>query len=111
MLVVSCPGGLDRGIHERFFHATVRDLVNMLKRSGLPPQVLALCKPVVATCAECRAYERPPTKPTLRAELAGFFNDLVQVRAKYRGLGYFEMSFSAAKSPKDQNRSKMEPTY
>ena len=37
-----------------------------------------IAKVVVKSCDICRMYERPLNKPTLRAEMAGFFNDIVQ---------------------------------
>ena len=69
---------LVRGIHEKFWHATVEDLALLLHRAQLPRPIVALAKIVVATCKECRPYARPINKPTLRAELAGYFNDQVQ---------------------------------
>ena len=67
-----------RGIHEKFWHAKARDLANMLNKLNLPKSVVGLANVVVQTCDVCRRYARHMNKPTIRAELAGFFNDQVQ---------------------------------
>ena len=45
---------LVRGIHEKFWHATVKDLALLLHRAQLPRPIVALAKIVVSTCKECR---------------------------------------------------------
>ena len=67
------------GIHEKFWHATAKDMTNLLKKAGLGLSVLNLVPEVVRCCPVCRNYARPLNVPTLRAEMANFFNDILQV--------------------------------
>ena len=68
---------LIRGVHEKFWHAPPKDLINLLRRGQILPRFLKLCVEVIRTCIECRKWQRGLNKPTLRAEMAGFFNDIV----------------------------------
>ena len=67
------------GIHEKFWHATAKDLRNLLLKAGLGLSVLNLVAEVVRCCPVCRNFARPLNVPTLRAEMANFFNDILQV--------------------------------
>ena len=68
-----------KGVHDRFWHATAKDMVAMLSRAGVHQDALKLIGDVVRECEICRRYSRSPPKPRIRAELAGFFNDIVMV--------------------------------
>ena len=68
-----------KGIHDRFWHATAKDMSAMLHRAGVVQDALKLIPDVVRECEVCRKYSRAPPKPRIRAELAGFFNDIVYV--------------------------------
>ena len=68
-----------KGVHDRFWHATAKDMAAMLHRAGTIQAALKLIADVVRECEICRRYQRAPPKPRIRAELAGFFNDIVMM--------------------------------
>ena len=61
-----------QAIHERFWHATIKDMERLLQKGGSSPRVIRLVAQVVRSCKVCREWQRGLTKSTLRAEMAGF---------------------------------------
>ena len=68
-----------QAIHERFWHATIKDMERLLRKGGSAPGVIKLVAQVVRACKICREWARGLQKPTLRAEMAGFFNDIISI--------------------------------
>eukprot|EP00969_Alexandrium_andersonii_P264551 11692827-Alexandrium_andersonii.AAC.1 len=50
----------------------------VLKHAGVPDAVLKLNPEIVATCANCRAWAKPPPASVASAELADSFNQQVE---------------------------------
>ena len=67
------------GIHERFWHASVEQMIVILTSMMVPAECLALVKETLTHCLECRKWTRPRTVPRLSAELAGFFKKTLVV--------------------------------
>eukprot|EP00969_Alexandrium_andersonii_P093098 4110179-Alexandrium_andersonii.AAC.1 len=49
-----------RKLHFRRWHAQAATVHRMFKHAGVPDAVLELIPEVVSTCANCRAWARPP---------------------------------------------------
>ena len=67
------------GLHERFYHAPLGDLRNMLARCGMPASVLNLVAEAVKGCAVCRKYVRLPNRPQVKITNSNVFNDRIQM--------------------------------
>ena len=67
------------GLHERFYHAPLGDLRNLLARCGMPPEVLNLVPEAVKSCAVCRKFVRLPNRPQVKVGNSNVFNDRVQM--------------------------------
>ena len=67
------------GLHERFYHAPLGDLRNLLARCGMPPEVLNLVADAVKSCAVCRKFVRLPNRPQVKIGNSNVFNDRVQM--------------------------------
>ena len=48
-----------------------------LRRLGVPDRCYELIKIVISTCEECNAWAPVPSRPKFRAELAGWFGDVL----------------------------------
>ena len=68
---------LIRALHERLWHCSKADLQKLLHKLGLLQDNLKLIEVVVDTCEHCRKYAKPLHRPTVGAELAGWFNENV----------------------------------
>ena len=53
------------------------DLQKILHRLGLLKDNIELIEVVVNTCEHCRKYQKPLHRPTVGAELSGWFNENV----------------------------------
>ncbi|CAE7218696.1 unnamed protein product [Symbiodinium sp. CCMP2592] len=67
------------GLHERFYHAPLGDLRNLLARCGMPGEVLSLVPDAVKGCAVCRKYVRLPNRPQVKVTSSNVFNERVQM--------------------------------
>ena len=67
------------GLHERFYHAPVGDLRNLLARCGMPAAVLNLTSEAVKHCSVCRKFVRLPNRPQVKIGNATTFNERVQM--------------------------------
>ena len=54
-------------------------MAKLLRRIEAPEECLDLIRIVLDTCEACRKFRRPPTRPVAAAELAGWFNEVVQM--------------------------------
>ena len=68
-----------QAIHERFWQTTIKEMERLLRKGGSSPGVIKLVAQVVRACKICREWARGLQKPTLRAEMAGFFNDIISI--------------------------------
>ena len=66
------------GLHVKFWHASDAELARLLYRAGHDKSVVDLARGTCRRCKECSAWQRPMTKPLVRAGLAEHFNDRVQ---------------------------------
>ena len=67
------------GLHERLWHTPVSDFVSLLRRAGMPTEVLEQAREAVAGCAVCRKYIRLPNRPQTRTGGAHVFNEAIQI--------------------------------
>ena len=68
--------GLIRGL--KLWHASKEELAQFVKRIGLgTSDVYRMIQVVVDTCAKRMKYQRPKLRPTVGAEMSGWFNDNV----------------------------------
>ena len=69
------------GLHERMWHSPIGDLPNLLRRAGLPGEIIKLAEEAVKSCAVCRKYVRLPNRPQMRVGGGGahVFNEVVQM--------------------------------
>ena len=67
------------GLHERLWHTPVSDFVSLLRRAGMPTEVLEQARDAVAGCAVCRKYIRLPNRPQTRTGGAHIFNEAIQI--------------------------------
>lgn len=67
------------GLHERLWHTPIMDFTNLLKRAGMPEEILKLAGEAVQGCAVCRKFVRLPNRPQLRAKGAVALNDEIQL--------------------------------
>ena len=65
------------GIHQRFWHSTIKDTEKFLRKGNVDAATLALIPEAIRRCPDCNPFSREPHKPTLRIEMSGFFNDIV----------------------------------
>ena len=66
-----------KGLHERLWHEQLPDMEKFLRRLGVPDKCLELAQQVIAACEECNDWAPIATKPKYRAELAGWFGDVM----------------------------------
>ena len=67
------------GLHERLWHSPAQDFANLLRRAGMPSEIINLAQEAVQSCAVCRKYVRLPNRPQTRANGAVIFNDKIQM--------------------------------
>ena len=68
------------GLHERLWHASLRDVSNVLQRCGMPHGVWRHAADAIASCVVCRKHSRAGRRPQNKgAHLGTSFNDVVQV--------------------------------
>ncbi len=67
------------GLHERLWHSPASDFCNLLRRAGLPAEILNEAMEAVKQCPICRKYVRLPNRPQMRARGAIVFNETVQL--------------------------------
>eukprot|EP00439_Symbiodinium_sp_Y106_P045212 s1731_g5.t1 len=67
------------GLHERFYHAPMGDLRNLLARCGMPGPVLNLVPDAIKSCAVCRKFVRLPNRPQVKINTSNVFNERVQM--------------------------------
>ena len=67
------------GLHERLWHSPAQDFANLLRRAGMPSEIINLAQEAVQSCAVCRKYVRSPNRPETRANGAVIFNDKIQM--------------------------------
>ena len=67
------------GLHERLWHSPASDFCNLLRRAGLPTEILNEAMESVRQCPICRKYVRLPNRPQMRARGANIFNEAVQL--------------------------------
>ena len=67
------------GLHERLWHTPIMDFTNLLKRAGMPEEILKLAGEAVQGCVVCRKFVRLPNRPQLRAKGAVALNDEIQI--------------------------------
>ena len=67
-----------RKLHLRWWHATAQQLQNTLRAAGLPQSTLDACVPIVNTCKQCRAFERPGRQTEATLTLTTRFNEIVE---------------------------------
>ena len=67
------------GLHERLWHSPASDFCNLLRRAGLPAEILNEAMEAVKLCPICRKYVRLPNRPQMRARGAIVFNNTVQL--------------------------------
>ena len=51
------------GLHERFWHAGVGDMTNLLIRAGMPKSVIGMISKSVAQCKVCNRFTGLPNRP------------------------------------------------
>eukprot|EP00435_Cladocopium_sp_Y103_P071812 s194_g38.t1 len=67
------------GLHERMWHTPIADFTNLLRRAGMPTEVLKLAREAVLSCSVCRKYIRLPNRPQMRSRCIANFNDVIQI--------------------------------
>lgn len=67
------------GLHERLWHAPISDFQNLLRRAGLPSEVLRVAAEAVRECPVCRKHVRLPNRPQTRTGGATSFGDALQL--------------------------------
>ncbi|CAE7420861.1 RE2 [Symbiodinium natans] len=68
------------GLHERFYHAPITDMKNMLLRAGLSSALFPLAEEAVMNCSICRKHVRLPNRPQVKiGSNAAAFNMRVQI--------------------------------
>ena len=67
------------GLHERLWHTPVMDFMNLLRRAGMPVEVVNLASEAVQGCVVCRKFVRLPNRPQLRAGGSTYFGETVQL--------------------------------
>lgn len=67
------------GLHERLWHSPISDFLNLLRRAGLPAEVLKLAEEAVKACSVCRKYVRLPNRPQMRTGGGNVFNAVIQI--------------------------------
>ena len=66
------------GLHERLWHSPISDFTNLLRRAGLPGEIIRLAEEAVKSCAVCRKYVWLTNRPQMRVGGANF-NEAIQV--------------------------------
>ena len=69
------------GLHFRLWHAPPRRLHSLLQGAGCPQNILAELEPAIKRRVRCRQFALPLPRPTVKAELAQYFNHMVQADA------------------------------
>ena len=64
-------------LHKRLYHRKADELRTILRRSGLPTRLLALCEEAVEACELCRRWQKIHAKPTVKLNLSKRFNHMV----------------------------------
>ena len=67
------------GLHERLWHTPVMDFQNLLRRAGMPVDVVNLASEAVQGCVVCRKYVRLPNRPQLRVGGSTYFGETLQI--------------------------------
>ena len=67
------------GLHERLWHTPVMDFQNLLRRAGMPVDVVNLASEAVKSCVICRKYVRLPNRPQLRVGGSTYFGETLQI--------------------------------
>ena len=67
------------GLHERLWHTPIMDFTNLLKRAGMPEEILKLAGEAVQGCVVCRKFVRLPNRPQMRSKGAVALNDEIQI--------------------------------
>ena len=67
------------GLHERLWHTPVMDFMNLLRRAGMPVEVVNLASEAVQGCVVCRKFVRLPNRPQVRAGGSTYFGETVQI--------------------------------
>ncbi|CAJ1351761.1 unnamed protein product, partial [Effrenium voratum] len=67
------------GLHERFWHAGVGDMTNLLIRAGMPKSVIGMISKSVAQCKVCNRFTRLPNRPQVKTGHVTTFNQEIQV--------------------------------
>ena len=65
------------GIHRRLYHKPVKEMRQILTRSGVPIRILALVEDAVALCETCKRWQRAGISPVIRTRLSTKFNQLL----------------------------------
>ena len=72
-------------LHKRLHHRKADELRTILRKSGLPVRVLALCEEAVDNCTTCRRWAKQHTKPAVKVNLSKEFNQLVYADIMFIG--------------------------
>ena len=67
------------GLHERLWRTPAMDFMNLLRRAGMPPEVVNLANEAVQGCVVCRKYVRLPNRPQMRAGGSTYFGETLQI--------------------------------
>ena len=65
------------GLHQRFFHCGVTDMIRLLQAMMMPKDILHLGVEVCQQCSECQKFANKAPRPLLRGHVATQFNELV----------------------------------
>ena len=67
------------GLHERLWHTPAMDFMNLLRRAGMPVEVVNLASEAVQGCVVCRKFVRLPNRLQVRAGGSTYFGETVQL--------------------------------
>ena len=67
-----------RKLHIRWFHASESAMLKLLKRAGIPNQILDLIPPIVQTCKVCRNWQQHGPANVTSINIADKFNEQVE---------------------------------
>ena len=80
-LIKASPAEQDRllkGVHERFWHNSPRDMLRLLQAALLPKDIVLKGVQIARDCPICQSQQRHLHAPTIKSHLATTFNEIVQ---------------------------------
>ena len=67
-----------RGVHERFWHNSPKDMLRLLQAALLPKDIVLKGAQIARDCPICQSQQEHLHAPTIKSQLATTFNEIVQ---------------------------------